>query len=145
MLIVLCGVGYVGYVIVCVLVYLFCCVIWVDECDVMFLFLVEVFLNVVIEFIDMLEVVIDYVFGGSYFLVMMYNYVLDFVLCECIMCCMDFVYFGLIGFKIKCVCFEYCMVEYGVDLVCLLEMVCLIGVVGIVDKVLDIIVIFVVV
>ena len=110
----------------------------------MFPFPTEVPPNVVIESTDTPEAVIDHAPAGSYFLVMTHNHALDLALCERIMRRTDFAYFGLIGSKTKRARFEHRMVEHGVDPARLPEMVCPIGVAGIVDKAPDIIAVSVV-
>ncbi|OCS45791.1 xanthine dehydrogenase accessory protein XdhC [Ralstonia pickettii] len=144
MSIVLCGAGHVGHAIVRALAHLPCRVTWVDERDAMFPFPTEVPPNVVIESTDTPEAVIDQAPAGSYFLVMTHNHALDLALCERIMRRTDFAYFGLIGSKTKRARFEHRMVEHGVDPARLPEMVCPIGVAGIVDKAPDIIAVSVV-
>lgn len=115
--IVVFGVGYVGCVLVFLFVSLFCWVCWIDLWEYEFF---------VILFDGVEKVVNDEVFDevewmlfGSYFIVMIYNYLLDLEFIVVILVCNDFVYFGLIGLKIKCVKFEYCLCECGVDVECL--------------------------
>ena len=71
---------------------------------------------------------------GAYFLVMTHNHALDFSLAAQIMRRRDYAYFGMIGSRTKRVKFERRLAARGVDPARLVEMVCPIGVAGIVDK-----------
>lgn len=65
---------------------------------------------------------------------MTHNHALDFSLAAQIMRRRDYAYFGMIGSRTKRVKFERRLAARGVDPARLVEMVCPIGVAGIVDK-----------
>jgi xanthine dehydrogenase accessory protein XdhC len=130
--VVLFGAGHVGHALVSLLGTLPCVVQWVDARDECFPD--EVPANVQIEATDTPEAVIDAAPAGACFLVMTHNHALDFTLAARIMRRHDFAYFGMIGSKTKRVKFERRLIERGVDPERLREMVCPIGVPGIVDK-----------
>ncbi|GBH27302.1 xanthine dehydrogenase accessory protein XdhC [Burkholderia vietnamiensis] len=130
--IVLFGAGHVGHALVTLLGALPCVVQWVDTRDE--LFPDECPPNVQPEPTDTPEAVVDAAPAGAYFLVMTHNHALDFALAAQIMRRRDFAYFGMIGSRTKRVKFERRLVARGVDAVRLAEMVCPIGVAGIVDK-----------
>ncbi|HDR9239039.1 xanthine dehydrogenase accessory protein XdhC [Burkholderia vietnamiensis] len=130
--IVLFGAGHVGHALVTLLGALPCVVQWVDTRDE--LFPDECPPNVQPEPTDTPEAVVDAAPAGAYFLVMTHNHALDFALAAQIMRRHDFAYFGMIGSRTKRVKFERRLVARGVDAVRLAEMVCPIGVAGIVDK-----------
>ena len=130
--IVLFGAGHVGHALVTLFGMLPCVVQWVDARDECFPD--EVPPNVQIEATDTPEAVIDAAPAGACFLVMTHNHALDFSLAVRIMRRDDFAYFGMIGSKTKRVKFERRLIERGVEPGRLHEMVCPIGVSGIVDK-----------
>ena len=130
--IVLFGAGHVGHALVTLFGTLPCVVQWVDARDECFPD--EVPANVQIEATDTPEAVIDAAPVGACFLVMTHNHALDFSLAVRIMRRNDFAYFGMIGSKTKRVKFERRLIERGVEPGRLHEMVCPIGVPGIVDK-----------
>jgi xanthine dehydrogenase accessory factor len=130
--VVLFGAGHVGHALIALLGQLPCVVQWVDERDE--LFPDEVPANVQLEPTDTPEAIVDTAPPGAYFLVMTHNHALDFTLTERIMRRRDFAYFGLIGSKTKRVKFERRLLERGIDPERLAEIVCPIGVAGIVDK-----------
>ena len=130
--VVLFGAGHVGHALVTLFGTLPCLVQWVDARDECFPD--EVPANVQIEATDTPEAVIDAAPAGACFLVMTHNHALDFTLATRIMRRRDFAYFGMIGSKTKRVKFERRLIERGVEPDRLQEMVCPIGVPGIVDK-----------
>lgn len=130
--VVLFGAGHVGHALVTLFGTLPCVVQWVDARDECFPD--EVPANVQIEATDTPEAVIDAAPRGTCFLVMTHNHALDFSLAVHIMRRHDFAYFGMIGSKTKRVKFERRLIERGVEPARLQEMVCPIGVPGIVDK-----------
>ncbi|PMS16511.1 xanthine dehydrogenase accessory protein XdhC [Trinickia dabaoshanensis] len=130
--VVLFGAGHVGHALVTLLGTLPCVVQWVDARDECFPD--EVPANVQIEATDTPEAVIDAAPAGACLLVMTHNHALDFALAERIMRRRDFGYFGMIGSKTKRVKFERRLIDRGVEPERLHEMVCPIGVPGIVDK-----------
>ena len=130
--VVLFGAGHVGNALVALLGGLPCVVQWVDERDEWFPD--EVPANVQVESTDTPEAIVDAAPPGAYFLVMTHNHALDFSLTARIMRRRDFTYFGLIGSQTKRVKFERRLLERGVEAERLGEMVCPIGVTGIVDK-----------
>ncbi len=130
--IVLFGAGHVGHALVTLLGTLPCVVQWVDERDE--LFPDEVPANVQVEATDTPDAIVDSVPAGAYFLVMTHNHALDFALAARIMRRRDFTYFGMIGSKTKRVKFERRLIDRGVEPERLAEMICPIGVSGIVDK-----------
>ncbi|MGN6318981.1 xanthine dehydrogenase accessory protein XdhC [Trinickia sp.] len=130
--VVLFGAGHVGHALVTLLGALPCVVQWIDARDECFP--EEVPANVQVEATDTPEAVIDAAPPGSCFLVMTHNHALDFALAVRIMRRRDFAYFGMIGSKTKRVKFERRLIERGVAPERLHEMVCPIGVTGIVDK-----------
>ena len=130
--VVLFGAGHVGHALVKLLGALPCVVQWVDARDECFPD--EVPANVQIEATDTPEAVIDAAPAGSCFLVMTHNHALDLALAAQIMRRRDFAYFGMIGSKTKRVKFERRLLERGVPPERLQEMICPIGVPGIVDK-----------
>lgn len=130
--VVLFGAGHVGHALVRLLGMLPCVVQWVDERDE--LFPDEVPANVQIEATDTPAAIVDAAPAGAYFIVMTHNHALDFDLTWRIMRRRDFAWFGLIGSKTKRVKFERRLLDRGVAPERLAEMVCPIGVPGIVDK-----------
>ncbi len=130
--VVLFGAGHVGHALITLLGALPCVVQWVDERDE--LFPDEVPANVQVEATDTPAAIVDHAPPGSFFLVMTHNHALDFELTERIMKRRDFAWFGLIGSKTKRVKFERRLLDRGVAPERLDEMVCPIGVPGIVDK-----------
>ncbi|WP_323121757.1 xanthine dehydrogenase accessory protein XdhC [Burkholderia alba] len=130
--IVLFGAGHVGHALVPLFGRLPCVVQWVDERDE--LFPDEVPANVQPEPTDIPAALVDAAPAGAYFLVMTHNHALDFALAERIMRRRDFRYFGMIGSQTKRVKFERRLAERGVDPARMRDMVCPIGVSGIVDK-----------
>jgi xanthine dehydrogenase accessory protein XdhC len=130
--IVLFGAGHVGAALVTLLGRLPCVVQWVDTRDE--LFPDECPPNVQPEPTDTPDALVDSAPPGAYFLVMTHNHALDLALAERIMRRRDFAYFGMIGSRTKRVKFERRLIARGVDPVRMREMVCPIGVAGIVDK-----------
>jgi xanthine dehydrogenase accessory protein XdhC len=130
--IVLFGAGHVGHALVALLGRLPCVVQWVDARDECFPD--EVPANVQIEATDTPAAIVDAAPPRAAFLVMTHNHALDFALAERIMRRRDFAYFGMIGSKTKRVKFERRLALRGVPVERLTEMVCPIGVPGIVDK-----------
>jgi len=130
--IVLFGAGHVGHALVRLFGLLPCVVQWVDERDE--LFPDEVPANVQVEATDTPAAIVDEAPPGAWFIVMTHNHALDFELTERIMRRRDFAWFGLIGSKTKRVKFERRLLDRGVPAERLAEMVCPIGVPGIVDK-----------
>jgi xanthine dehydrogenase accessory factor len=130
--IVLFGAGHVGHALVRLFGMLPCVVQWVDERDE--LFPDEVPANVQIEATDTPAAIVDEAPPGAWFIVMTHNHALDFELTERIMRRRDFAWFGLIGSKTKRVKFERRLLDRGVPAERLAEMVCPIGVPGIIDK-----------
>jgi xanthine dehydrogenase accessory protein XdhC len=130
--IVLFGAGHVGHALVALLGRLPCVVQWVDARDDCFPD--EVPANVQIEATDTPAAIVDAAPPRAAFLVMTHNHALDFALAERIMRRRDFAYFGMIGSKTKRVKFERRLALRGVPVERLTEMVCPIGVPGIVDK-----------
>jgi len=130
--VVLFGAGHVGHALVTLFGSLPCVVQWVDARDECFPD--EVPANVQIEATDTPEAVIDAAPAGSCFLVMTHNHALDLALAAHIMRRCDFAYFGMIGSKTKRVKFERRLIERGVAPERLRQMICPIGVPGIVDK-----------
>jgi xanthine dehydrogenase accessory factor len=130
--VVLFGAGHVGHALVTLLGSLPCVVQWVDARDECFPD--EVPANVQIEVTDTPEAVIDAAPAGSCFLVMTHNHALDLALAAQIMRRRDFAYFGMIGSRTKRVKFERRLIERGVAPERLPQMICPIGLPGIVDK-----------
>jgi xanthine dehydrogenase accessory factor len=130
--VVLFGAGHVGHALVTLLGSLPCVVRWVDARDECFPD--EVPANVQIEATDTPEAVIDAAPAGSCFLVMTHNHALDLALAAQIMRRRDFAYFGMIGSRTKRVKFERRLIERGVAPERLPQMICPIGLPGIVDK-----------
>ncbi|MCA7971539.1 xanthine dehydrogenase accessory protein XdhC [Burkholderia sp. AU39826] len=130
--VVLFGAGHVGHALVTLLGALPCVVQWVDTREE--LFPDECPPNVQPEPTDTPEAVVDAAPPGAYFLVMTHNHALDFSLAARIMRRRDYAYFGMIGSRTKRVRFERRLAARGVDPARLVEMVCPIGVAGIVDK-----------
>ncbi|NRF88569.1 xanthine dehydrogenase accessory protein XdhC [Burkholderia gladioli] len=130
--VVLFGAGHVGHALVALLAHLPCLVQWVDTRDECFPD--EVPLNVQPEPTDTPDAVVDAAPPGSYFLVMTHNHALDFALAERILRRDDFAYFGMIGSRTKRVKFERRLIDRGVAPEHVADMICPIGVNGIVDK-----------
>ncbi|KVM78674.1 xanthine dehydrogenase accessory protein XdhC [Burkholderia ubonensis] len=130
--VVLFGAGHVGHALATLLGALPCVVQWVDTRDE--LFPDECPPNVQPEPTDTPEALVDEAPPGAYFLVMTHNHALDFALAERIMRRRDFAYFGMIGSRTKRVKFERRLVARGVEPARMREMVCPIGIAGIVDK-----------
>lgn len=130
--VVLFGAGHVGHALVALLAHLPCVVQWVDTRDECFPD--EVPPNVQPEPTDTPDALVDAAPPGAYFLVMTHNHALDFALAERILRREDFAYFGMIGSRTKRVRFERRLAVRGVAAAHLADMVCPIGVSGIVDK-----------
>ncbi|WP_425128788.1 xanthine dehydrogenase accessory protein XdhC [Burkholderia gladioli] len=130
--VVLFGAGHVGHALVALLAHLPCLVQWVDTRDECFPD--EVPSNVQPEPTDTPDAVVDAAPPGSCFLVMTHNHALDFALAERILRRDDFAYFGMIGSRTKRVKFERRLIDRGVPPERVADMVCPIGVSGIVDK-----------
>ncbi|MGS1071117.1 xanthine dehydrogenase accessory protein XdhC [Burkholderia glumae] len=130
--VVLFGAGHVGHALVALLAHLPCIVQWVDTRDECFPD--ELPPNVQPEPTDTPEASVDAAPPGSYFLVMTHNHALDFALAERILRRDDFAYFGMIGSHTKRVKFERRLIGRGVAPARLADMICPIGVAGIVDK-----------
>ncbi|MGK8888404.1 xanthine dehydrogenase accessory protein XdhC [Burkholderia gladioli] len=130
--VVLFGAGHVGHALVALLAHLPCLVQWVDTRDECFPD--EVPPNVQPEPTDTPDAVVDAAPPGSCFLVMTHNHALDFALAERILRRDDFAYFGMIGSRTKRVKFERRLIDRGVAPERVADMVCPIGVSGIVDK-----------
>lgn len=130
--IVLFGAGHVGHALVALFAHLPCVVEWIDVRDACFPD--EVPPNVQPEPTDTPAAVVAAAPPGSYFLVMTHDHTLDFALAEQILRRDDFAYFGMIGSRTKRVRFERRLAERGVARDHVADMVCPIGVSGIVDK-----------
>jgi len=130
--IVLFGAGHVGHALAQLLGHLPCVVQWVDERDE--LFPDETPPNVQTEATDTPAAIVDRAPAGAYFIVMTHNHALDFELTQRILRRRDFAWFGLIGSQTKRVKFERRLIARGFARERLAEMVCPIGVPGIVDK-----------
>ncbi|MFC5474986.1 xanthine dehydrogenase accessory protein XdhC [Paraherbaspirillum soli] len=126
------GAGHVGAAIVKALGDLPCRVVWVDEREEMFPDLLPA--NVSIEATDVPEALVDSAAPGSSFLVMTHNHALDQRLSAQILRRDDVAWFGLIGSKTKRMQFEHRLRERGIAPERLAEMVCPIGIPGIVGK-----------
>lgn len=129
---VLFGAGHVGAAIVRALADLPCHVTWVDERDDMFPSSVPA--NVRIEATDAPEAVVDEVPPGSTYLVLTHSHALDQRLSEAILRRADAGWFGLIGSKTKRMQFEHRLRDRGIAQERLADMVCPIGVPGIIGK-----------
>jgi xanthine dehydrogenase accessory protein XdhC len=130
--VVLFGAGHVGHALADLLGQLPCVVQWVDERDE--LFPDETPANVQVEATDTPAALVDRAPPGAYFIVMTHNHALDFELTERILRRRDFAWFGLIGSMTKRVKFERRLLARGMEPQRLAQMVCPIGVPGIVDK-----------
>ncbi|HWW99805.1 xanthine dehydrogenase accessory protein XdhC [Collimonas sp.] len=126
------GAGHVGAAIVKALGDLPCRVVWVDEREEMFPDALPA--NVRIEATDTPEAVVDNAPDGSCFLVMTHNHALDQRLSAQILQRAGVAWFGLIGSKSKRMQFEHRLHERGISHERLAEMVCPIGIAGIVGK-----------
>lgn len=129
--VVLFGAGHVGHALIALLGRLPCVVQWVDARDECFPD--EVPANVQIEATDTPEAIVDAAPSDAAFLVMTHDHALDFALTLRIVR-RTFGYFGLIGSKTKRVKFERRLAERGVAHGRIADIVCPIGVPGIVDK-----------
>jgi len=130
--VVLFGAGHVGHALARLLGALPCVVQWVDARDE--LFPDETPANVQPEATDTPAALVDGAPPGAYFVVMTHDHALDFELTMRILRRRDFAWFGLIGSLTKRVKFERRLVARGVDPARLADMVCPVGVPGIVDK-----------
>lgn len=130
--VVLFGAGHVGHALAHLLGSLPCVVQWVDERDE--LFPDETPANVQVEATDTPAAIVDRAPAGAYFVVMTHNHALDFELTERILRRRDFAWFGLIGSLTKRVKFERRLAARGVGPQRLAQIVCPVGVPGIVDK-----------
>lgn len=130
--VVLFGAGHVGHALVRLLGSLPCVVQWVDERDE--LFPDETPANVQVEATDTPAALVERAPPGAYFVVMTHNHALDFELTMRILRRRDFAWFGLIGSQTKRVKFERRLVARGIEPARLAQMVCPVGVPGIVDK-----------
>ncbi|PUA18101.1 xanthine dehydrogenase accessory protein XdhC [Glaciimonas sp. PCH181] len=126
------GAGHVGAAIVRGLADLPCRVTWIDEREEMFPDLQPA--NVTIEATDVPEALVVSAPPGASFLVMTHNHALDQHLSELILQRDDVGWFGLIGSKTKRMQFEHRLQERGISEAKLAEMVCPIGIPGIVGK-----------
>ncbi len=126
------GAGHVGAAIVKALADLPCRVVWVDEREELFPVLQPA--NVLIEITDVPEAVVKTAPAGSSFLVMTHNHALDQRLSELVLKRDDVAWFGLIGSKSKRMQFEHRLHERGISEERLADMVCPIGVPGIIGK-----------
>lgn len=126
------GAGHVGAAIVRALADLPCRITWIDEREEMFPDLQPA--NVTIEATDIPEAVVASAPAGASFLVMTHNHALDQRLSELILQRDDVGWFGLIGSKTKRMQFEHRLEERGIPPERLAEMVCPIGVPGIIGK-----------
>jgi len=126
------GADHVGAAIVRALSDLPCRVTWIDEREEMFPDLQPA--NVTIEATDVPEALVTSAPPGSSFLVMTHNHALDQRLSELILQRNDVAWFGLIGSKTKRMQFEHRLHERGISAQRLAEMVCPIGIPGIVGK-----------
>ncbi|AMP02025.1 xanthine dehydrogenase accessory protein XdhC [Collimonas arenae] len=126
------GVGHVGAAIVKALGDLPCRVVWIDEREEMFPD--ELPANVSVEATDTPEALVDGAPDGSSFLVMTHNHALDQRLSAQILQRDGVAWFGLIGSKTKRMQFEHRLRERGISAERLADMVCPIGIPGIVGK-----------
>lgn len=126
------GAGHVGAAIVKALGDLPCRVVWIDEREEMFPD--ELPANVCVEATDTPEALVDSAPAGSSFLVMTHNHALDQRLSAQILQRDGVAWFGLIGSKSKRMQFEHRLHERGIPLERLADMVCPIGIPGIVGK-----------
>ena len=126
------GAGHVGAAIVRALADLPCRVTWIDEREDMFPDLQPA--NVTIEATDVPEALVASAPPGASFLVMTHNHALDQRLSELILHRNDVAWFGLIGSKTKRMQFEHRLHERGISPARLADMVCPIGIPGIVGK-----------
>lgn len=126
------GVGHVGAAIVKALGDLPCRVVWIDEREEMFPDVLPA--NVRVEATDTPEALVDSAPDGSSFLVMTHNHALDQRLSAQILQRDGVAWFGLIGSKSKRMQFEHRLHERGIPLERLADMVCPIGIPGIVGK-----------
>ncbi|QRX84077.1 xanthine dehydrogenase accessory protein XdhC [Glaciimonas sp. PAMC28666] len=126
------GAGHVGAAIVRALADLPCRITWIDEREEMFPDLQPA--NVVVEATDVPEAMVASAPAGASFLVMTHNHALDQRLSELILQREDVAWFGLIGSKTKRMQFEHRLAERGIAPERLAEMVCPIGIPGIVGK-----------
>jgi xanthine dehydrogenase accessory factor len=129
---VLFGAGHVGAAIVRALAELPCHVTWVDERDDMFPTTIPD--NVQVEATDTPEVIASNAPPGSTFLVLTHSHALDQKLSEHILKRPSNDWFGLIGSRTKRMQFERRLAERGVIKQRLDDMVCPIGVPGIIGK-----------
>lgn len=126
------GAGHVGAAIVKALGDLPCRVIWIDEREEMFPD--ELPANVCVEATDTPEALVDSAPTGASFLVMTHNHALDQRLSAQILQRDGVAWFGLIGSKSKRMQFEHRLHARGIPLERLADMVCPIGIAGIVGK-----------
>ncbi len=126
---VLFGAGHVGAAIVRALAELPCTVTWVDERDAMFP--AEVPANVTIEATDTPEACVDDAPDGASYLVLTHSHALDLQLTEAILRRPKVGWFGLIGSKTKRAQFTSRLEAKGLSTQ---NMVCPIGLPGIIDK-----------
>ncbi|SFG02763.1 molybdenum cofactor sulfurylase [Duganella sp. CF458] len=126
---VLFGAGHVGAAIVRALAELPCTVTWVDERDA--IFPAEVPGNVTIEATDTPEACVDEAPDGASYLVLTHSHALDLQLTEAILRRPKVGWFGLIGSKTKRAQFTSRLEVKGLSTQ---NMVCPIGLPGIIDK-----------
>ncbi|HWW06552.1 xanthine dehydrogenase accessory protein XdhC [Collimonas sp.] len=126
------GAGHVGAAIVKALGDLPCRVVWIDEREEMFPDQLPA--NVCVEATDTPEALVDSAPDGSSFLVMTHNHALDQRLSAQILQRDGVAWFGLIGSKSKRMQFEHRLHERGIALERLADMVCPIGIPGIIGK-----------
>lgn len=126
---VLFGAGHVGAAIVRALAELPCTVTWVDERDAMFP--AEVPANVTIEATDTPEACVDEAPDNASYLVLTHSHALDLQLTEAILRRPNVGWFGLIGSKTKRAQFTSRLEVKGLSTQ---NMVCPIGLPGIIDK-----------
>lgn len=113
-----------------------CRVRWVDERDAQFAprqTLAE-WSNVTIEARETPEDAVDEAVPGTAFVVMTHNHARDIILAERILRRDDFLFFGMIGSRIKRRQFDERLAAFGIDEAVIARMVCPIGIEGIDDK-----------
>lgn len=126
------GAGHVGQALVNLLLPLQARIHWIDVRDDVFPAISHPNLQCIAT--DTPEAEISKAPSDSYFLIMTHNHALDLLLCQELFNRNDFAYFGMIGSKSKRTVFERRLVDRGVPVERLAQLICPIGVSGIVSK-----------
>lgn len=128
------GAGHVAQALVRQLLPLGAALTWIDSRDDAFGTLGSELAGVQTVVTDLPESEVANAPPGTFFLIMTHSHALDFALCEAVFRRRDFAYFGLIGSRSKRASFEHRLLDRGLPRERLEELICPIGIAGIVSK-----------